>query len=93
MKFWEALKALDEGNEVEYKSDFLNWNEAQPFTDSMQISTVYEMNRFDFRLKPKPREFWVNIYPMTVAHVLYSSREEAALNDRVRCIRLREVIE
>lgn len=44
---------------------------------------------------PKPREFWINEYPNEVggAHSSKADADEYAMNNRIRCIHVREVIE
>lgn len=51
---------------------------------------------FDYRVKLKPREFWVNIYPNQGGYAAHKSRQIAdkeGLHDRIDCIRVREVFE
>ena len=47
--------------------------------------------------KMKPREFWVNVYPGdqsdTLAHATQELADSVASQDRIKCIRVREVIE
>jgi len=51
----------------------------------------------ELQSKPKPREFWVNIYPHgevgKVAYELMTAADFAATGDRKQCIKVREVIE
>lgn len=47
-----------------------------------------------FRIKPEPREWWVNIYEN--CETLFTNREDAdkgAISGRIRCAKVREVIE
>lgn len=49
-----------------------------------------------YRMKPEPREFWLNIYPQpdTIAvHTTKAQADAIALSDRVECIKVREVME
>jgi len=45
----------------------------------------------EYRIKPGPREVWMNLYPGGPARIYYASREEAdkaAENDRIHCARI-----
>ncbi len=52
---------------------------------------------FEYRVKPEPREFWVNIYDRdaidNIAHLSKENADRAAGAARVKCILVREVIE
>ena len=56
----------------------------------------FEIEYYEFRIKPKPREFWINIYPSGVGFDCFDTEQKANLKAgslRSECIRLREVIE
>lgn len=49
-----------------------------------------------YRIKPKPREYWMNVYPDAEAaavHPTKTAADASALFNRVECIKLREVTE
>lgn len=100
MKFWEALKALDEGQTVQFKPKQLSWEHSRILTDFSDLGQINTMRSFDFRLKPKTVEVFVNEYAYTGDQrfgPVYTS-EERCKNSRddvgyIRTIRLREVIE
>lgn len=49
-----------------------------------------------YRIKPKLREYWMNVYPQpdTIAvHTTKAQADAIALSDRVECIKVREVME
>lgn len=48
-----------------------------------------------YRVKPEPREFWVNLYPNDAAHSAHRSKERAderATPNRIECLHVREVV-
>lgn len=51
---------------------------------------------FDYRIKPEPREWWVNVYPGDSAGNLHNTKEHAdshSSDRRIACIKVREVME
>ena len=49
----------------------------------------------DYRIKPKPREFWLNVYKNRGFNTSSTSKEEAdqlAIIGRIECIKVREII-
>lgn len=54
-------------------------------------------DNLDFRIKPEPREWWLNVYPDNDTCGPYKTKEEANMNAaqsrRIACIKVREVME
>lgn len=58
-----------------------------------QPEYAWDWNDWEYRIAPKPREGWVNIYP---GKSLFETREQAdevAVSHRLECIRVREMLE
>jgi hypothetical protein len=84
-----VMQAYVDGKEIEMTShgdlwvrcDFPTWN----WSDK------------DYRVKPEPRAFWVNIYDSGVLGRAYMTKEEAENGaiegHRNKCIKVREVVE
>lgn len=56
---------------------------------------AWNWDRFDYRVKPKTLELWVNVYPNGLS-AYYDTKELAdkfANSDRLRCVHMREVVE
>lgn len=57
-------------------------------------AVVWDWLRYDYRIKPVPREWWANIYgSCAVMHETKESADSRADNGRTDCIRVREVLE
>lgn len=60
-------------------------------------SLVHFHNEWRYRVKPEPREFFINVYRDHAhglnAHQTREVADNAAHGDRLECIRVREVIE
>ena len=68
---------------------------SDPIWGSLSPQHEFDFSRFNYRVKPKPMELWVNIYPDEKL-TFYLSREEAdklKAPNRIRRIRVREVLE
>lgn len=56
----------------------------------------WDFYRCDFRVKPEPREWWVNVYSDISLNRVHESRTKAdqlGTAHRIECIRVREVLE
>ena len=98
MKFWEAMKALEECSgeilRIEFKPKGADWEFAGSITQFSNMAPINTMRGYDFRLKKVPLECWANVY--SDGSTYYNTREEAdaaSSPSRIRCVRLREVIE
>jgi hypothetical protein len=59
------------------------WKEAGPYWNWMTS---------EYRIKPQPREWWINRYPGGGIGI-YDSKELAEINKSLECIHVREVTE
>lgn len=94
MKFWEVLKAIDEGKTVQRKLND-GWATYKNL-DGWMISP--NNDRHEWRIKPEPRVFYADEYTngnvnniRTFEHV--SERIHSVINPYVGTIKLVEVIE
>ena len=82
----EVLKALADGKTIQVKSvNATLWSDV--------ICPVFDFKNYIYRVKPKPRVFWVNIYEL--GNTIFSSKEladRAASGDRIDCIKVIEEI-
>jgi hypothetical protein len=84
------LKAFIEGKEIERICGD-EWIDRSENIDADHLA----MNPHTYRIKPEPREFWVNVYPHGVDNIIHYTKVDAdnwAANDREECIKVREVI-
>ena len=87
----EVMQAFvdDENIEVRRKTEMAVWY-------SVGGDPSWNWSACDFRVKPKPREFWINIYPQQrYSFATYNTKKEAdayALQRSV-CIKVREVVD
>ena len=85
----EVMQAAEEGKGLEYKvRAFGDWLECN--------SPIWDWDECDYRVKPKPREVWVNCYNGYM-YGPYLSKDVANRNAMPgpgrECIHFREVIE
>lgn len=74
MKLSEAIAALERGEEVEYLLPATKeWCKFE--FDTIDSWKIRELREFKFRLKPKPKEVWLNIY--SKASFTHDTEEEA----------------
>lgn len=72
MKLWEVLKAIEEGDKVEYFNKYENkWEEFY-----FGAWHIQDAEKLQFRIKPKPMEIWVNFYE-NQAGLAHSSKQSA----------------
>ncbi len=90
----EVMQAALDGEEIEY---MLGENDGWRSYDSGEPS--WDWSCVDFRIKPKPLEFWVNVYDDgTGEHVVFDNKKAADDNEAesshvVKTIKVREVTE
>lgn len=91
-QLWPIIKAWAEGETIQ--KDFSGTGHWLNLDD--QDAVAFSSPASCYRIKPKPREFWVNIYPpkrQPVMGAIYASKEEAqknAMADSLECIRVVE---
>ena len=87
----EVMKAALDGKEIEHtwmNQDDWILTQTQPHPD-------FNWQKMDYRIKPEPMEFWVNVS----SDFGFRTKEEALLtaklfkNKKIRTIKVREVIE
>ena len=83
-----VLQAFERGEVIEYRpKNSQRWGSAEP---------IWNFSQFDYRVKPKPREWWLNVYERGSA-ISHHSRAEADRNKayvdkRIDCVHVREVL-
>jgi len=85
----EVMQAYVDGKEVECLARRVSGDEWEKV-----VSPAWNWIRYDYRIKPEPREYYLNIYKEAVT--VFANRIDAnvcAKSDRVACIKVREVIE
>lgn len=82
------VQALAEGQVIQSRMFILN-----PWRDCTQPD--FTMDPSNYRIKPEPREIWVNRYPEDFESGRYSTREDAVSNAAIGAVQVcyREVIE
>ena len=92
----EVLQAMRDGKTIQVESD----NGPQPCWEDRDEECEDELPDFynlEYRVKPEPIEFWVNIYPPPHGSACLHETEEEANRNRCgassRTIKVREVIE
>ena len=89
----EVLQHFEAGGNVEFRStiddDYLVWQDA--------VAPAWNFDDFEYRIKPKPLELWVNVYPeprSSVGYVFYKSEDNAIRFRGVngRTVHMREVL-
>lgn len=94
----EVMQAAERGEPIEFISRRfwegeppLGWRKIDP-----ALTTDWNWQQFDYRVAPKPFEVWVNIYPGNgniCSHPDKETADKFAKKDRIRCVKLREVVE
>lgn len=82
------VQALADGKVIQWLDRIRGW------TDSIELSDSWPAS--DYRIKPEPKEIWLNVYPNDVSCGMYASRDEAyrrRADDTAIQVRYREVIE
>ena len=87
----EILKAMKEGKKLQLKNSKGKWVDRHPDTEMF----MPDFCRMGYRIKPEPREIWVNVYPDGRCGEGHNSKREAehVALARARTLRFREVIE
>lgn len=85
---WPLIKAWGEGANLQVR-DLGKWVTGTDVAFNAKTSA--------YRLEPKPREWWVNVYSQnTGGALIYPTAqlaEKYAGNDRIECVKVREVFE
>ena len=86
----EILKAMKEGKKIQVYMG----SEWQNSTLETGVPNFFQLT---YRIKPEPREIWVNMYDPDDGHFAYSSKDQALAgrgsNAKETAVRFREVIE
>jgi len=86
----EVMQAAEDGAEIEFmQNGFDNWQDTLG-------DPVWSWPGNDYRIKPKPREFfWINLYSKEphLAYVSKDKAEERGQESFIETIKVREVIE
>jgi len=85
----EVMQAALDGKEIEYKNNGGKWYPCQ-------IQAFDSWHCGDYRIKPEPMEFWVNVYPYECLNVCHNTKdmaEKMALGSCEKTIKVREVIQ
>ena len=91
----KVMQAADAGKDIEFFAHKVDgWNALLVKGDDINWS----WNTLDYRIKPEPMEFWVNVYSSDPVNVYYDTKEEAEasgkrFNDYIKTIKVREVTE
>lgn len=91
IKHWDVICAFKEGKTVQFRDDLeCDWvNTGKPHFHA----------NVEYRIKPEPREWWVNVYPkdckfsVPKLHGSYEAARAKRTAEAVNTIRVREVIE
>lgn len=92
----DVLVAAREGKTIQWshRSGPIEWHDILSDLQVIQWNFPY----YNYRIKPeppKPREWWVNVYPADSVYI-HSTKADAdcaADKDRLACIRVREILE
>lgn len=82
------VQALGEGKVIQIRTDLSGWKDFEEFS--------FEKPAENYRIKPEPRDIWVNRYPNGMESGIFNTEHAAKLhraNDTAVQIRYREVIE
>ena len=81
----EVLQHFGAGGDVESKGDDGIWR--------WTVAPVWDFLSYDYRIKPKPLELWVNVYP-DGAYSANETQDIASLRLRIdgRTVHMREVL-
>ena len=85
-----VLQAFERGEVIEYRpKNSQRWGSAEP---------IWNFSQFDYRVKPNPREWWLNVYEDGSKGAMHDSRAEADRNKayvdkRIDCVHVREVLD
>ena len=85
----EVMLAFADGKKIQAKSRTSEWYD-------LHGDPTWDWNGFNYRVKPEPREWWVNEYRDGPADFIYPSKEKAdseCASNRIRRFRVREVLE
>ena len=83
----EVMQAALDGEKIEFQDSNGDWIDSDP---------AWNWNSTDYRIKPKPREFWVNIYASKDMGYAYETEEKAVQAggiNALKTIKVREVLD
>lgn len=86
----ENWKAFKEGKTIQYR--YLNAARWEDVTNVIPENML--LNPELYRVKPKPREFWVNLYrdKLNGAHESKETADMLRRANRIECVHVREVL-
>lgn len=85
-----VIAAFGEGRDIQYSMSGGIWITYTGNTHDPIITSF----GYNWRIKPEPREWWVNIYPNDA--MIHENKESADISanlSRIECIRVREIID
>lgn len=87
----EVMQAALYGKEVQF------FNSSGEWQDLEDEEPLWDWDQFDYRIKPTPLEFWVNVHAnLTHAVEVFTTEGDAeihAKHSKVKTIKVREVME
>jgi hypothetical protein len=88
----EVLQAWDSGKTIQRQvCAGGNW---VSFCKAQEGSIAWDFSYYVWRVKPQPREWWVNVYGTHYSCLMPSKvYADSTDNGRIECIRVREVLE
>ena len=89
-------QAYEDGINIEYEPSNKGYA-WQDLTTPKNVMVFY-WQVTNYRIKPKPMEFWINIYEKAPLKIYYDTEDEAKnagewFSDYIKTIKVREVIE
>ena len=82
-----VMQAFVDGAEIQYKNDNFDW-----VTCTHETATIsWNHIEFTYRIKPKPREFWINLASRVA--MLADDGWKPTTIDPIRDIKVREVLD
>ncbi len=84
----EVIQAHRDGKKIQAKSILIDWH------DTVLNQPSWNFDVYDYRIKPEPREWWVNVYPDGDSY-WYETKEAADKQTskyRLECRHVREVL-
>jgi hypothetical protein len=89
----EVLQAYERGERVQCRvASNEEWMDCALKSAAPTIVPTFSFGCHEYRIKPQPREWWINRYPGGGIGI-YDSKELAEINKSLECIHVREVTE
>jgi hypothetical protein len=96
-----VLQAAKAGKQIEYRTRRSTNGSTDPWaiTHSITERGWFDSQVFDYRVKPEPREWWVNVYDGMPEGFVHPTKEDAehwksqSSGTRKEVVRVREVLE